>query len=280
MATETREARVPKRIHYCWFGRQPLSVDAQAMIATWRRFCPDYEIIEWNESNFDISGSVYARDAYAARKWAFVSDYVRLRVLYEYGGIYMDTDVEVVRPFDDLLKHEAFMCFEGTEVSIGTFGIEPHHPLTQELLKWYDTARYVPPEQGGQVVTNLQIVTRVLHERYGLQLNGRRQVVGHDIVVYPMDYFIAKIYQLGWICPTENTYAIHHYAASWVSDSDRLQAQVYREQLQKAVKDVLPLLMKYAGIRTAYKQKGLAGAMAKVISSVARHLCAGGGHHH
>lgn len=264
---------IPKKIHYCWFGGNPLPDNVKAMIATWRSHCPDYEIVEWNESNFDIGKNSYCREAYATHKWAFVSDYVRLQVLYEYGGIYMDTDVEVVRSFDTLLSHEAFLCFEtDSAVSIGTFGIEPHHVLVRDLLKWYDVMHYVPPEQGGIVVTNLHNVTQVLHDRYGLQLNGKQQILGQDIVVYPMEYFIAKIYQLGWICATEDTYAIHHYTASWISSQERERAQIYSRYLKSAVKGMLPFLFKYASFRTAYKQKGMYGVMNKLISYIMKHV--------
>lgn len=217
---------IPKIIHYCWFGSNPLSDEAKTMISTWRKFCPDYEIVEWNESNFDVMENDYCREAYEAKKWAFVSDYVRLKILYEHGGIYMDTDVEVIKSFDSLLSHEAFLCFEGKNVSIGTFGIEAGHPLLKELMRWYDTAHYIPPEKGGKIVTNLKNVTDTLCQSYGLKRNGKLQVLGRGIVVYPMEYFIAKIYHLGWICKTSNTYAIHHYAASWISEEEREQGSV------------------------------------------------------
>ena len=103
---------IPKIIHYCWFGGNPLSDDAKRYIASWKKYCPDYEIREWNESNFDINENDYCREAYEQKKWAFVTDYVRLKALYEYGGIYMDTDVEVVKPLDPLLSYDALSGYE------------------------------------------------------------------------------------------------------------------------------------------------------------------------
>ena len=107
-------------------------------IASWRQYCPDYEIREWNEENFDVNENAYCREAYEAKKWAFITDYVRLKALYEFGGFYMDTDVEVVKPFDDLLAYGAFMCFENRDsVSIGTLGMEKGNPIIADFLTPY-----------------------------------------------------------------------------------------------------------------------------------------------
>ena len=103
---------IPKIIHYCWFGRKPKSEEFNKYLESWKRFCPDYEIKEWNESNFDLNKNDYCREAYEAKKWAFVADYVRLKVLEKYGGIYMDTDVELIKSLDKFLHYNAFMCFE------------------------------------------------------------------------------------------------------------------------------------------------------------------------
>lgn len=103
---------IPKKIHYCWFGGNPLPDSAKSCIASWRKFCPDYEIIEWNESNYDVNKIRYTQQAYACRKWSFVSDYARLDIIYQHGGIYLDTDVELLRPLDSLREYEGFMGFE------------------------------------------------------------------------------------------------------------------------------------------------------------------------
>lgn len=103
---------IPKIIHYCWFGGKPLPDEVKYYISTWQKYCPDYEIKEWNESNFDVNQNQYCREAYETKKWAFVSDYARLKILYEYGGIYMDTDVEVCKPLDHLASYGFWSGFE------------------------------------------------------------------------------------------------------------------------------------------------------------------------
>ena len=114
---------IPKIIHYCWFGGKKKPENVEQYILSWKNKCPDYEIREWNENNFDIKSNCFCKEAYEKKKWAFVSDYARLAILYKYGGIYMDTDVEVIKPFDNLLTYQAFLCFESSKmVSIGTLG--------------------------------------------------------------------------------------------------------------------------------------------------------------
>lgn len=103
---------IPKKIHYCWFGRNPLTESAKKCIESWKKYCPEYEIIEWNENNFDLTENRYAREAYEQKKWAFVSDYARLKIVYEQGGIYMDVDVELIKPLDELTELDGYMGFE------------------------------------------------------------------------------------------------------------------------------------------------------------------------
>ena len=124
---------IPKILHYCWFGGAPKPKNIQNCIRSWKKYCPDYEIIEWNEQNFDVSQSLYPRQAYDARRWAFVADYARLKILYEQGGIYMDTDVELLRPLDDLLAYPAFFGFQhNNEVATGLgFGAEARSPVVK-----------------------------------------------------------------------------------------------------------------------------------------------------
>lgn len=139
---------IPKVLHYCWFGGAPKPKNIQNCIRSWKKYCPDYEIIEWNEQNFDVSQSLYTRQAYDARRWAFVADYARLKILYEQGGIYMDTDVELLRPLDDLLAYPAFFGFQhNNEVATGlSFGAEAHSPVVKALLDDYDSLPFLLPD--------------------------------------------------------------------------------------------------------------------------------------
>lgn len=263
---------IPKKLHYCWFGGNPLPEDVKGYIASWRKYCPDYEIIEWNESNFDINCCAYVKEAYEAKKWAFVADYARLKVLYDFGGIYMDTDVELVKSFDNLLNCQAFMCFENDRsVSIGTLGAEKNSSLVFEFLSAYQNRHFLKGNGSYDTTTNLKIVTNILTQNHGLKTNGNMQILG-DVYIYPMDYFIAKSYRLGWIQRTNNTYAIHHYSASWVNDEDKLQQELLRKYASDYMKCVEEFVLKLAGLKIAYESKGYMGVISKIMNKINRKI--------
>lgn len=140
---------IPKKIHYCWFGRNPLPESAKKCIESWKKYCPAYEIIEWNEDNFDLTENRYAREAYEQKKWAFVSDYARLKIVYEQGGIYMDVDVELIKPLDELTELDGYMGFEKEidgQMWIATglgFGARAGHPIVGALLKDYEDIPFI-----------------------------------------------------------------------------------------------------------------------------------------
>lgn len=232
MSAAERSMRIPKRIHYCWFGGQPLSADAQAMIATWRRYCPDYEVVEWNESNFDVNENAYVREAYEARKWAFVTDYVRLKALYEQGGFYMDTDVEVVKSLDPLRVYDAVSGYESkTSIQTGTLGACLDNEWIGMLLRDYDRRHFRQPDGSYDLTTNVRVITCLTVERYGLVLDGTTQQFGGNMILLPFDYLCAKSYQTGKVMRTPNTYTIHHFTGSWLSETDRRQAELYRRYI-------------------------------------------------
>ena len=260
---------IPKIIHYCWFGGKPLSEDTKTCIDSWRRHCPGYEIREWNESNFDVRENTYCREAYEAKKWAFVADYVRLWVVLHYGGMYMDTDVEVVRSMDSLLGHTVFMGFESDHaVSLGTFGAEKHNSVIRKFLSAYDTRQFCRPDGSLDMTTNLRIITPILVHQYGLRLDGKEQNLGGGIVVYPAEVFIAKDYQTGWVLCDESTFAIHHYAASWVNSEEKQRNVVQRQYLRNYFKKLTPILSRFAAIRTTYKFDGGMGVVKKIITYI------------
>lgn len=223
---------IPKIIHYCWFGGQPLSADAQAMIATWRRFCPDYEIIEWNESNFDINENDYVREAYEAKKWAFVTDYVRLKALYEQGGFYMDTDVEVVKPLDPLRVYDAVSGYESkTCIPTGTIGACLDNEWIGMLLRDYEDRHFQKPDGSYDLTTNVVVITRLTTERYHLALDGTTKHFGENMILLPFEYLCAKSYRTGEVTRTANTYTIHHFKGSWLSAQEKQQGEFYRRYL-------------------------------------------------
>ena len=206
---------IPKTIHYCWFGRNPKPKLAKKCIKSWKKYCPDYEIIEWNEDNFDLnSAPLYVRQAYESKKWAFVTDYVRLWAMTEFGGIYMDTDVEVVKPLNQFLHHQAFSGFENDRaIPTGIMACEKGFALFTELLRFYDDKPFLNPDGTMNLTTNVEIITNMCLE-YGLIQNGEYQVI-QGFVLYPKDVFCPISWATGQLEKTKNTAAIHWFAGSW-----------------------------------------------------------------
>lgn len=210
-----KDQLIPKIIHYCWFGGNPLSELAQSCIASWKKFCPDYKIQRWDETNFPISNWIYAQEAFEAKKWAFVSDVARLWVLVKYGGIYMDTDVEVIRPLDKLLFYDAVSGFETKEdVPTGLIACKKNHPFLQELLAEYEYIHFYTPNKGFDLTTNVKRITNTC-VKYGLKRNNTLQTV-ERFTLLPKDYLCPKDYMSGRLDITINTLTIHHFSASWV----------------------------------------------------------------
>lgn len=226
---------IPKTIHYIWFGGNPLPPDAVRCIESWKRHCPDYEIIEWNESNFDLNACDYIKEAYAAKKWAFVSDYARLAVLVKYGGIYMDTDVEVVDSLDEFLELKAFSGFE-TEKSVptGIMACEKDHPFFIRLMKEYDDLHFVDKNGNYDLTTNVTRITKACIAG-GLLLNNKRQEI-EGFTLFPNDFFCPLSHDTGKLMKTSNTHTIHWFAGSWKSGEE-----------QKAHKKAMELKEKYPG---------------------------------
>ena len=209
---------IPKKIHYCWFGGNPLPENAKKYIETWKKFCPDYEIIEWNDTNFDVNQNQYCKEAYEAKKWAFVSDYARLKVLYDNGGIYMDTDVEVVKPLDELLKYNWFSGFESDEkIPTGTMGASWNSTIIKLLLSDYDNRHFIKKDGSFDLTTNVELITKTLKQNYDIQLNNTYQVFGDNNVLFPFDFLCCKDLLDGKVYKTDNTYTIHHFAGSWLT---------------------------------------------------------------
>ncbi len=225
---------IPKTIHYCWFGRNPKPKLAKKCMRSWRRYCPDYEIIEWNEDNFDLSSApLYVRQAYEAKKWAFVSDYVRLYAMVNFGGVYMDTDVELVKPLDKFLHHQAFSGFEDkTLIASSIMGCEKDFPLFGTLLHYYDDAVFLLPDGSLNCTPNVAVITDICRER-GFVLNNSFQVVD-GFAIYPKEYFCPRSYGSFEMHRTENTHAIHWYAASWLPEEVRRADREIHMRLHKA----------------------------------------------
>lgn len=214
-----------KTIHYCWFGRGEKPKLVKKCIDSWKEKLPDYRIVEWNEDNFDISKNRFVAEAYRDRNFAFVSDYVRAFVLYNYGGIYMDTDVEVLGSFDRFIEHSMFLGFEeGNFVGTCVMGTEKGHEIMKTYLSHYDSMAYFNDDGTKYTDTNVVLLTKLLEER-GLNRNNEFQFVG-DIAVYPRRYFSPYDYINGISYITDESVAIHHFAQLWLPANVRIKTEV------------------------------------------------------
>ena len=212
---------IPKKIHYCWFGRGKMPELAIKCIDSWKKYLPDYEVKEWNEDNFDLDKYPYVREAYANRKFAFVTDVVRLYALYTEGGIYMDTDVEVLKPLDYLLQFKAVSGFESdTQIPTGLMACEMGHPLFKELLDEYDGLHFVKEDGSLDFTTNVERITKTCLN-HGLVLNNTLQTVA-GFTLLPKDYLCPKSHEDGELYITSNSYTIHHFSGSWIPKHRRI----------------------------------------------------------
>lgn len=213
---------VPKIIHYCWFGKKPLPILAKKCIESWKRFLPDYEIREWNEDNFDINVIPYTKEAYKAKKYAFVSDYARFWILYKYGGLYFDTDVEIIKPINDIIDNGSFMgCESEFQIGISTKSVAPglglgcyaKHPFYKKMLDIYANIHFIKDDGTFNFTTIVEYTTKCLRNE-GLRDSTEIQNIA-NIWIYPKDYFCPIDYTSKQCLITENTRTIHHFAASW-----------------------------------------------------------------
>ena len=225
------EKQIPKTIHYCWFGEKQLPELARKCLNSWKYFFPDYEIIEWNESNFDIHICPYVEEAYEMKKWAFVSDYARFWILYHYGGIYFDTDVEVIKSMEDVLQKGAFMACEagheyfnnlGLGVAPGLgLGANSGLNLYREILDMYEQMHFRDANGNMNEQTVVDYTTSIM-QKYGFRGSGEIEKV-YDIIIYPPEYFCPMNYLTGKVTVTENTRSIHYYSGSWTSLYNRIK---------------------------------------------------------
>lgn len=205
---------IPKTIHYCWFGQNEIPIKLQKYVEGWKKSLPDYEFILWNEDNYNIQKNDYIKEAYANKKWAFVSDYVRLDALNQHGGIYLDTDIELLSSFDSLLINEAFIGFESRyKVGSAVIGSTKQNPWINSLLDQYQNKNFI---QNGKLDTtpNTDIITRQMIKKYDLKLNNRLQYLDF-VTVYPRDYFYPEHLITHKLNLTDNSICIHHWENSW-----------------------------------------------------------------
>lgn len=207
--------KIPKIIHYCWFGRGKKNKLVKKCIKSWKKLLPDYKIVEWNEDNFDINLNLYVKQAYEAKKYAFVSDYVRLYALYNNGGIYMDTDVELLKSLDKFLKYNAFIGFEDeTFCGTGIIGCKKENPMIKKFLNLYKDIEFTKEDGNFDLTTNVSRISECLCS-YGAELNNTEQDL-KDIKIFPKTYFSPLNFNNISTDFSEDTYTIHHFAGSWL----------------------------------------------------------------
>lgn len=223
---------IPKIIHYCWFGGKPLPKSALKCICSWERNLPNYEIRRWDESNFDVNAIPYIKEAYSVGKYAFVSDYARFWILYHYGGVYFDTDVEVLKSIDDIISKGNFLGVEQQnedEVTINPglgLGVEKNNPLLKELIEIYQNSHFIL-EDGTLCMKNIvEITTGLLFNKGLVNTTETQQCDGFTI--YPKEYFCPIDYRTRELRITEKTRTIHHFAESWVPKSTRFKNAIGR----------------------------------------------------
>lgn len=206
---------IPKIIHYCWFGRGQMTPLMMKCIKSWKKFCPEWQIMEWNEDNFDVNSTIWTKQAYEAKKYAFVADYVRLHALKTYGGVYMDNDQELIKPLDSFLKKDAFLGFMDAQVNTGLIGADADSQFLKKMLNYYNGREFVNGENFDKT-PNTEWMTEILISD-GLQIKDEYQCI-KNVEIYPKTYF----------CPTtcdsikhqysKDTFAIHHWAMTWRSE--------------------------------------------------------------
>lgn len=236
---------IPKIIHYCWFGTKEKDKLIKKCVRSWKKYLTDYEIVEWNQNNFDLSHNLFAQQAYALGKYAFVTDYVRLWALYEYGGIYLDSDVEVVRNLDRFLVYPAFGGFSATkdiggvwEIPTACMGAEPKNEWIKYLLDYYDDKSFVNADGSLNTTTNAIIMTNMCEGMYRKENVQQTMTIG-GTELFPMEYFEPINPHSGINIFSNNSYCIHWHNVSWGGPQGRLSRLLWlnkKKKMQKKVK--------------------------------------------
>ena len=265
--TETKTA-IPKIIHYCWFGMNPLPELAKKCIASWKKFLPDYEIKEWNEENYDVRKIPYTAQAYDAKKYAFVSDFARFDILYQYGGIYFDTDVEVIKPLDEILKRGSFAGVECAGALNAGLGIASPaaSPIYKEILDSYRESSFIKPDGSLDLTT---VVTRVsnIFKLHGLKdLDDIQKVAG--VTVYPAEYFCPKNFETGGLNITGKTFSIHWFDGSWASVAQRKYDEARKAIYSVFPKTIAKIISVFPFIKWQIQDNGIKGFCKKVLRKV------------
>lgn len=208
-----KKKQIPKVIHYCWFGRGKKSDLIKCCINSWKMHCKEYKFIEWNENNFDININKYVSQAYKHKKYAFVSDYVRCFVIHKYGGIYLDTDVELRKSIDIFLKHDLFLGHENDRyISTAIFGAQAENYLIKKFLDYYEHRNFIIEKDKMDLKTNVEIWTQIVQKIFGFELDNSLRKLEGNIIIYPKEYFCM-------LPNKKENHSIHHFNGSWIDSS-------------------------------------------------------------
>lgn len=239
---------IPKIIHYCWFGPKEIPELERKCIKTWSEFLPDYEIMFWNEENFDVNSVKYVKEAYENKKYAFVSDYVRMHALYTYGGVYFDTDVEVIKDITPFLNDEAFIGFENrTMVAMGVIGASKGLGLIGEMLDYYNNNSFIDENGHADTTTICQIMVNILSKK-GFEMKNSEQII-ENTHIYERDVFYPKMMDDGSFRVTDDSVTIHHYSASWLTEREirRGKSKIWRNFFRPVLRKVRIVFQKVLG---------------------------------
>lgn len=229
---------IPKIIHYCWFGRGKMLSNSAKCIESWGKHLPDYNLRLWNEDSFDINCLPYVQEAYLLRKYAFVTDYVRLYALNRFGGVYMDTDVEILKSIDDLLLLPGFAGFESqNEVQTAILGCEKNNEWVKEQMSWYEGKHFLREDGTPDFTSNVEIISGIMAAN-GFALNNTYQVYKNCMHIFPKDFFCPKS-RSGKINITPNTYCIHHFAGTWLPFKYKVKRYFFKKILGPRITDYL-----------------------------------------
>lgn len=261
---------IPKVIHYCWFGGKELPEEFKEYIDGWKRLCPDYEIIRWDETNYDVTKNRYMREAYECKQWGFVPDYARLDIVYSYGGIYLDTDIELLKSFDELLDLDGFCGVEKSSkyVALGLgFGAKKGNKIIRLIRDEYEKMTFLKANGTMDTLPSPEINTRPLYKlgyRYGNRISTLSSG-GDTLTVFPSEYFCPVSYETGLTQITEHTVSIHHYSGSWQSkDSKEIKAlgQKYSQKYGEVFGKKIAKLIYYR------RKKGLTGILVLIMNAI------------
>jgi len=265
---------IPKIIHYCWFGGDVIPEHDKKCIESWKKFCPDYKIVRWDESNYDYTKNKYMREAYEAKKWGFVPDYARLDIVYENGGIYLDTDVEIIRNIDDLIENRAYMGFEVGEIAVNPglgFGAEKGFPLFKRMMEDIYGNRNFKTGDGDYDLTPSPTLNTNFLSDLGLIRNNEIQTV-EGMRVYPSDWFCPIDTASAVFNPTENTHTIHYFHASWLTPEEKQARMITQKLVRRYGKEmgrkIGRVICKPYRIKMHLRTKGIRGTMMFALRKV------------